>query len=135
MDHRCLGCVVSSLQLRDVDHVTRHRRCGNERATLEALETVLLLLTPNCAAGPSAIERAVKIGGDDVLIVIELAVDHRALGPRNAGVGDKNVQAIIEFGDLGYDGFFDLLRVLHVDLVRLALGAIFGSVKNGKGEN
>lgn len=60
--------------------------------------------------------------------MVNLAVDHGALGPGDAGVGDEDVEAIVEFGDLGLYGFFDFGGVLDVDLVGFACKLRVGSV-------
>jgi hypothetical protein len=63
--------------------------------------------------------------------MVDLAIDHGPLGPRNAGIGDKDVEAVVEFDSLGPDSFFDFLRVLDVDLVGLAWQVMAGSVAGG----
>lgn len=120
MNDTGFGGIVGCLQLRDIDDVARHGCGGDERAALEAFEPILFLLAPDGSAGPGAVEGAVKVGGDDFLVMIKPSIDHGALSPGDAGVGDKDVKAIVEFGDLGSDGLVDLGRVLDVDLVRFA---------------
>ncbi len=120
VNHTRLGRIIRRLQLRDIDDMARHGRRSDERPALEAVEPVLPLLAPHRTAGSGAVEGAVEIGADDLLVVVDLTVDHGALGPGDAGVGDEDVETVVEFGDLGFDGFLDFLRVLDVDLVGLA---------------
>jgi hypothetical protein len=120
VDHACLGCVIGGLQLRDVDDVARHRCGGDEGAGAEAFDSLLLLLAPDGSTATGAVESAVEVGVDDLFVVVELAVDHGTLGPGDAGVGNEDVEAVVEFGDLCFDGFFHRGGVLHIDLVGLA---------------
>jgi hypothetical protein len=47
-------------------------------------------------------------------------VDGIAFGPGNAGVGDEDIEAVVEFCDLGGDGFVYGVGVRDVDLVCFA---------------
>jgi len=42
------------------------------------------------------------------VVVLDAAVKGGALDPRDAGVGDEDIEAAVEFLDLFGDGFFDL---------------------------
>lgn len=124
MDHSGLGGVIRSLELGDVDDMAAHRRGGDETAAVEILQlfpvdvgAFLLLSPPDGCTGAGDVERAVDIGRDHLAVVVELAVGHGALGPRDAGVCDDDVEPAIEFLDDLVDGRDALLRVLDVDLV------------------
>ena len=120
MDNPRFSPVVRRLQLRDIDHVAGHRGCGDEGAGLEVFQFVFLLVAPYGSTGARAVEGAVQIGADYLAVVVDLTVDHGALGPGNAGVGNEDVEAVVELGDLGFNCFFDFGGVLHVDLVGIA---------------
>lgn len=129
MDDTGLGGVVRGLQLRDVDDVAAHAGRRDEAAVGEALELLAvdggalgLLAAPVAAGGARAVEGSVEVGGDDLLVVGELAVEHGALRPRDAGVGDEDVQAPVELLDDLVDGLLDGLVRRDVDLVCLACG-------------
>ena len=128
MDYTSLGRIVCCLQLWDVDHMARHRRCGDERPALETFESTLFLFAPNGSASPCAVKSAVQVRGDDFLVVVNLAIDHGALSPGDSGVGDKDVQPIVEFGDLGSYSLLNFGRVLNIDLVGFAYALRAGSV-------
>ena len=129
MDDTSLGGVVRSLHLRDVDNGATHRRSGDEAAVGVVLERLaingrllLVLAAPVACGGASAVEGAVKVGADDLAVVVNLTVGHGALGPGDAGVGNEDVEAAVELlDDLG-DGVVDSLRVRDVDLVGAAWG-------------
>lgn len=56
--------------------------------------------------------------------MVEFAVQHGTLLPRDAGVGDEDVETAVEFLDDLVDGLGDVLRVQDVDLVCLACGVL-----------
>jgi len=76
-------------------------------------------LTFEVVAGcAGAVERTIEVGADDFMVVGDFAFEGGALGPRDAGVGDEDVEAAVELFDLGVDGGFDGVAVGYVDLVR-----------------
>ncbi len=127
VDDTSLGGIVRSLQLRDVDNMPAHRRRRDEAAVGEVLELVAigigaleLLAAPDLAGRASAEEGAVKVGGDDLVVVGDLAADGGALGPGDAGVGNEDVEAAVELLDDFVDDLLDVGFVGDVDLVGLA---------------
>jgi hypothetical protein len=120
MTHSGLRCIVSCLQLRDVDNMPAHAGRGDEAAVSKARKLVLLLFTPDLAGCARAVENPIDIRLHHFLVVRNLAIDHRALRPRNAGIGDENIEPIVEFLCLRSYGFFDSFGVLYIDLVGLA---------------
>lgn len=121
MDHPRLGGIICRLQLGDVDDVSGHGGSGDEGAALEVFDLVLLfLLAPDGTAGASAVESAVQISIDYLMVVLELTVDHGALCPGDARVGYEDVETAVELGELGSDSFVDGLGVVHINLEGLA---------------
>lgn len=127
MDDAGLGCVVSGLQLWDVDNVTAHASSGDERAIGVVLQllavqsgSLLLLPSPVRGGGLGAVEGTVQVGHDDVLVVVDLAIDHGTLGPWNTRVGDEDIETAVELLDDVVDGLFNWSVFLDVHLVCLA---------------
>jgi hypothetical protein len=52
--------------------------------------------------------------------VVDLAIESGSLSPGNAGVGNENVEATVEFLDDLVDGLLYWLPAGNIDLVRLA---------------
>lgn len=66
------------------------------------------------------VEGSVQIGGDDLLVVGDLAVEHGTLCPWDAGVGDEDIETAAKVGDALVHGCLDGLVCSDVDLVCLA---------------
>lgn len=123
VDDSGLRGIVRRLQLRDVDDVAAHGGGGDEAAVLEVRDVAfLLLLPPDLTRSAGAEEGAVQIGGDDLVVVGDLAADGGALSPRHARVGNENVEPVVELGDDLIDDLFDVCFVSDVHLVGLACG-------------
>ena len=127
MDDASLGGIVCGLQLRDVNNVSAHAgRCdeGSICIVLQLLPVhvgpFLLLTSPVCSRGSGTIKGAVKIGSDNLAVVINLSVEHGSLRPRDTGVGNEDVEASIELLDDFVDHLMNVLRIGDVDLVGLA---------------
>jgi hypothetical protein len=127
MDDTGLGGVVGSLHLWDVHDMSAHRSCGNKAAVAIVLQllsvdirTLLLLASPDVGSGSSTVEGSIKVGSDDVCVVLKFTLGHRSLGPWNARVSHEDIEAAVELLDnCGYS-FFNCLWVLDVNLVCLA---------------
>lgn len=127
MNHSGLGAVVHSLQLRNVDDAAAHGCRRDEASGDEVLQRLavnrraLLLLAAEVGAGALGTPHdAVHVDGHDVAGCFDRAVDEGALGPRDARVGDEDVEPAVELlDDLG-DDLVDILGRSNVDLVRLA---------------
>lgn len=129
VDNTSLGSVVRSLELRDIDNMPAHTRRSDKASIREVLELLAvdggalgLLAAPVPTGCASGVEGSVQIGGDDLLIVGDLAVERGALRPWDAGVGDEDVEAAAEVGDGLVDGLLDRLVGGDVYLVCLAWG-------------
>lgn len=66
-----------------------------------------LLAPPVLPGSARAVEGSVQVGGHHLRVVAEITVDHGALRPGDAAVGDKDVEAAVEFGDDVVDGCDD----------------------------
>ena len=82
-----------------------------------------VLAAPDFACRFGAVEDAVQVGRDNLVVVRSLAVDHTPLGPRYASISNKNVQTAVEFFRDAVDAVPDVLFVRHVDLVGAAFDA------------
>lgn len=127
MDHSRLGAVVDSLQLRNVDDAAAHGRRRNEasgRVVLERLAVnrrALFFLAAEVGAGALRTPHdAVHVDGHDIAGHVGRAVNEGALGPWDARVGDKDVEAAVELLDNLRDGLVDGLGRGNVYLVCLA---------------
>ena len=127
MNDACLGGIVCSLQLRDVDNVSTHAGRSDEAAIREVFELLpiecghlLLLASPMLASSPGTVEGRVKVRSHNLAVVVKLSVEHRALRPRDTSIGHEDVEAVVELLDDVVDDFFDVLGVGHIDLVGLA---------------
>lgn len=65
----------------------------------------------------STVIGAVEIGGHDIVIMVHLTVQHRALSPRDARVCNEDVETAIKLFDDLVDHLLDVLLVLDIDLV------------------
>lgn len=127
MNDGYLGGVVGGLHLGEIDNMTTHRGRSNEAAVCEVCElvavgigTLLLLAAPVFSSGLGTVEGTVEINGDDIAVVVEGTVDHRAFGPGNTGVSNENVETAIEFID---NVVYSLLNSLCIgDLNLISLG-------------
>ena len=130
MDNSSFRSVVRSLQLRDVDNMAAHTRCSNKAAILEvnliaiAISAFFSLSPPVLTCCTGAVERAVQVGVHDVVVVFDLAIEHGSLCPRDAGIGNENVEAAIELLDDFVDTLLYVLFVSNVDLIGFACIAI-----------
>jgi hypothetical protein len=70
--------------------------------------------------GLGAVIGAVEISLNNLAVVVKRTVNHGALGPRDTGVGDKDVEATIEVLDGLIDGLFNSFGVTNIELVSLA---------------
>lgn len=125
MNDSSLRSVVGSLQLRDIDNVAAHARRGNETAILE-IDLVAIdigafhsLSPPVKACRACTVECAVQIGVHDIMVVFDPPIKHRTLCPRDACIGNENVEAAIFVDDL-VDCRLDMLLISDVDLVGFA---------------
>lgn len=127
MNHGGLGAVIHSLQLRNVDDAAAHGCRRDEASSNEILQrlavnrrALLLLAAEMSTSALGTPHDAVHVDGHDVAGRFNRAVDEGALGPRDARVGDEDVETAVELlDDLG-DGLVDILGRSNVDLVRLA---------------
>lgn len=119
-----LGSVISSLELWEVDDMPAHGGSSDEAAVGEVLQllavdigSITLLPSPDGSTRAGAVEGTVDVGGHDLAVVVDGALDDGALGPGNSRVGDEDIEAAIELLDDLLNGGLDFLRVLDVDLV------------------
>lgn len=115
------------LELGNVDDAAAHGGSGDEASRGVACQglaresgALVLLTAPVLGRDLGAVVGAVEVGLDDITVVVERAVNHGALGPGNAGVGDKDVEATVEVLDGLVNSLFDGLGISHVDLVGFA---------------
>lgn len=127
MNHGGLGAVIHSLQLRDVDDAAAHGCRRDEASGDEVLQRLavnrraLLLLAAEMSAGALGTPHdAVHVDGHDIAGRFDRAVDEGALGPRDARVGDEDVETAVELLDDLVNSLVDILGRSNVDLVRLA---------------
>lgn len=106
--------------------MTAHRGSSNEASICEVGELVaigigalLLLAAPVVSGSLGTVEGTVEINGDDIAVVVEGTVDHGALGPRNTGVSNKDVEAAIEVLDNVVDSLLDSVCIGDLNLVSL----------------
>jgi hypothetical protein len=134
VDDPSLRGIVRSLQLRYVDDMAAHTCCGYKAAILEIdlvaidVGALLGLSPPVETRGTRAIERTIQVCIHHVMVVFDLAVEHRALRPRDAGIGNKNIEAAIEFLDNFVYHRVDMLLVSDVDLIGLACRRLHNSM-------
>lgn len=103
-----------------------HRRRGNEAAVGEVLQlvakqigTFLLLTTPVSRRSACRVPSAVEIRLHHVEVVVNRTVDAGTLGPRNASIGNEDVQATVEIPDSLINDFLRSLGILQIDLICL----------------
>lgn len=125
-----LGRIVGRLHLRDIHNMPTHTARRNETPIREALEFILFLFTPDLGCGARTVEDAVDVDLHDFAVVRELAVDHGALCPGDAGVGDEDIEAVVELFGLRCYGFFDRGGVGDIHFVCLAC-AVLASDQGG----
>lgn len=126
VDDGGFGGVVGGLHLREIDNVSTHRSGGHKAPVGEVAKFVavqvgsLLLLSPPVRrGGPGAVKGTVEVNVNDARIVVEGAVDHRAFGPWDTGVGYKHVQAAVEVLHDLVDSLLHGLGICDVDLISL----------------
>ena len=129
VDNTSLGSVVRGLELRDVDNVSAHARGSDKASVGEVLEllaigggALLLLAAPVLTSRAGRVEGSIEIGGDDLLVVGNLSVEHSALGPWDTRVGDEDIEAAAEVGNGLVNSLLDGLESGDVHLVCLACG-------------
>jgi len=129
VDDGSLRSIIRRLQLRDIDNMPTHAGSGDETPAPElnliAIDVRLLLpLAPEVrASSMSRVIRSIHVYLHNLLIMVDLPVEHGALGPGDARVGNEDVEAAIEFLDDRIDGFLDVLSVDDIYLVCLAFHA------------
>lgn len=127
MNNAGLGCVVCSLHLWDIDNMSTHT-CRSDETTicviLELLSvksrSLFLLASPVVTCGTGAVESAVEIRGDDFAVVVDLAIEHGTLRPRDTSIGNEDVETAVEFLDNGINCFDDCFVRRCIYLVCLA---------------
>lgn len=129
VNNTSLSSIVRRLELRDIDNMSAHARRSNKASIRVVLELLAvdrgalgLLAAPVLTSRARRVEGSVQIGSDHLLVVGDLAVEHGALRPWDAGVGDEDVEAAAEVGDGLVDGLLDRLVGGDVYLVCLAWG-------------
>lgn len=121
-----LGRIIRSLELRNVDNVTAHRGSSDKTSISEILKLVakqvgalFLLSSPMRGSSTSAVPGGIKVGLNNIQVVLNGAINGGTLGPWNASVGDENIQAAIEVLDGLIDDRLGFLLVAQVTLVCL----------------
>jgi hypothetical protein len=72
------------------------------------------------ASSASTVECTIEICGHYFAVMFNLAIEGRALGPWDTGVGNEDVQTAIELRDDFIDGLLHGFPAGHIDLVCLA---------------
>ena len=67
--------------------------------------------------GFGAVECAVQVCSDHVVVVVELRVYHGSLRPGDSRIGHHDIKTAVEVSDYRVDGFFDGFGVFDVYLV------------------
>lgn len=126
MNNANLGGIVSSLHLGEVDNVAAHGSSGDKAAVGEVGERVsvnvgslFLLSSPVGSSSLGTVKDTIQVDGDHVSVVLKGTVDHGALGPWDACIGNEDVQATVELLDGKVDGVLHGFGVSDVDLVSL----------------
>ena len=127
MNNTSLSSIIRSLQLRDIHNMPTHTRRSHKTPISIVLQLLpigrsplRLLAAPVLTRRARGVEGSVQIRGDHLVVVRDLAVEHGALRPGDAGVGDEDVETAAEvFDGLVYGGFDGLVGG-DVYLVRLA---------------
>lgn len=106
--------------------MTAHGGSCNEAAVGEVLQlvavqvgTLLLLASPVSSSILGAVESAIKVGVDNVVVVLVGTVNHGTLGPRDTSVGNEDVETTVQLLNGEVNGLLDGLDVPDVDLVGL----------------
>lgn len=115
MDAAGLGDVVRGLLLREVGDVTGHGSRDDEGA--------VTLLLEDGADRLGAVRRAVEVRVDDLVPLLDGAVEHTVVG-RGAGVGDEAVDAATEVVEYVLYELLDRGKVTDVALVCFGLNAV-----------
>jgi hypothetical protein len=121
-----LGGIVRSLELGNVDDVTAHGGSGDKAPIGEVLEFVaeqvgalLLLSSPVGSSSTSAVPGGIKIGLDNVQVVLDGAINRGTLSPWNTCIGNEDIQAAIKVLNSLIDGSFGFLLIAQVALICL----------------
>ena len=127
VDDTSLGCIVRGLQLWNVDNVPTHASSSNETTVGIILELLAMhagafhfLTPPVCTGSLGAVVGAIKVGGNDLAVMVNFPVQHSSLCPWDTSVGDEDVETAIELFDNLINRFLDMFGISHIDLVRLA---------------
>ena len=127
MDNASFGGIVCGLQLWNIDDVPAHTSGRNKGSVCVVLQLLtvqvgpfFLLASPVCCSGPSTIEGAIKVSSNNLAVVINFSIEHSSLSPRDASVGNKDIEASVELLDNFVDRLLDVLCISDIDLVCLA---------------
>lgn len=127
MYNTSLGSIIRRLGLRNVHNMCTHRRCGDKAPRREVLQLVSVdigalcfLPPPYLRSGFGGVISPVKIGLHDLVVMVEVGIYHGPLCPRDAGVGDENVQSTVELLDYFIDGVGGGFWIADVDWVCFA---------------
>lgn len=127
VDDSRLGAVVDGLQLGNVDDAAAHRGGGNEAPSDKVIQrlavdscALLLLAAEVRSRRLGAPHNTVDVDGHDLLGCLRGAVDEGTVLPRNARVGDEDVQTAVELLDNLVDGLVHGVGRDDVDLVGAA---------------
>lgn len=130
MDDTCLGSIVCSLKLRNVDNMAAHRSSGDEASISKALDVAFFLLFPPlCSSSFGAVKCTIQVRLNHITIMARFTVDHRTLGPGNTGISHHDIETAVKLLDDQVDGILNSLRILDVYLIGLAW--ISGELANG----
>lgn len=84
------------------------------------IDARLVLRPEDFARSFRSVEDAIEVCGNNGSVVRQLAVDHAALSPGDAGVGYEDVQPPAQIVDGLVQDFANVVEVGGIDLVRLA---------------
>jgi len=114
MDNTSLRSIIRSLELRNIHNMSAHARRRHKTAIGIPLQrpsverrALGLLAPPVLSSSAGAVEGSVQVSAHHLRVVDEIAIDHGALRPGDAAVGDEDVEAAVEFGDDVIDGYYD----------------------------
>lgn len=130
VDDSSLGAVVDGLQLGNVHDAAAHGGSGNEAPDHKIIQglavdrgSLLLLAAEVRSRRLGAPHDTVDVDGHDLLGCLRGAVDEGTVLPRDARVGDEDVQTAVEFLDNLVDSLVHGVGRDDVDLVGSAWGS------------